>query len=189
VRDANIVSYSSVNLAPANVSSVQNVTSIESNTTIPIIPVSDNSTMNSTLVNSTTVTQPIVTYHDMMNIPEVRTSFLGFIDTIFVWFRYIHFTIVPILIFLIHKVTISMIDMKQIRFFNEMYIKYIYKYIISILKKDVRKKTELLVCVCWRPNSIDAPHSVARPVSAYLYQVRKERKKKMKKYKNITNYR
>ena len=72
---------------------------------------------------------------------------------------------------------------------NEMYIKYIYKYIISILKKDVRKKTELLVCVCWRPNSIDAPHSVARPVSAYLYQVRKERKKKMKKYKNITNYR
>ena len=165
------------------------MTSIESNTTIPIIPVSDNSTMNSTLVNSTTVTQPIVTYHDMMNIPEVRTSFLGFIDTIFVWFRYIHFTIVPILIFLIHKVTISMIDMKQIRFFNEMYIKYIYKYIISILKKDVRKKTELLVCVCWRPNSIDAPHSVARPVSAYLYQVRKERKKKMKKYKNITNYR
>ena len=118
VRDANIVSYSSVDLAPTNVSIAQNVTSIESNTTIPIIPVSDNSTMNSTLVNSTTVTQPIVTYHDMMNIPEVRTSFLGFIDTIFVWFRYIHFTIVPILIFLIHKVTISMIDMKQIRFFN-----------------------------------------------------------------------
>ena len=103
-------------MAPTNVSIAQNVTSIESNTTIPIIPVSDNSTMNSTLVNSTTVTQPIVTYHDMMNIPEVRTSFLGFIDTIFVWFRYIHFTIVPILIFLIHKVTNSMIDMKQIRF-------------------------------------------------------------------------
>ena len=104
MRDANIVSYSSVSLSPANVSNVENMTSIESNTTIQITPVSDNSTMNSTLVNSTTSAQPIVTYHDMMNIPEVRTSFLGFIDTIFVWFRYIHFTIVPILIFLIHKV-------------------------------------------------------------------------------------
>ena len=102
-------------MAPVNISTVQNVTTTESNTTIPITSVLDNSTMDSTLVNSTNSTQPIVTYHDMMNIPEVRTSFLGFIDTIFVWFRYIHFTIVPILIFLIHKVTISMIDRYETR--------------------------------------------------------------------------
>ena len=117
------MSYSSLSLAPANVSTAQNVTSMESNTTIQITPVSDNSTINSTLVNSTTSTQPIVTYHDMMNIPEVRTSFLGFIDTIFVWFRYIHFTIVPILIFLIHKVTISMMNKKRSR---------LMKYTLSI---------------------------------------------------------
>ena len=38
------------------------------------------------------------------SLPEVRTPNLGFVDTVFVWFRYIHFTIVPMIIFLIHKV-------------------------------------------------------------------------------------
>merc|ERR1712096_467578 len=82
---------------------------------------------------------------------------MGIMDTIFVWLRYIHFTIVPLIVFAIHK--------------------------------DLRKKTELLVCVCWRPNSIETNrHSADRPVSAYIYQLRKERKKKMKRYKHLTNY-
>ena len=38
---------------------------------------------------------------DEWMISEVETSI---IDTIFVWFRYIHFTFVPLMIFLIHKV-------------------------------------------------------------------------------------
>ena len=52
------------------------------------------------------------TFHkkDRLKLPEVRTEFLGFMDTIFVWFRYIHFTIVPIIIFAIHKVNIELAE-------------------------------------------------------------------------------
>ena len=49
------------------------------------------------------------TFHkkDSFTIPEIRTDFLGFMDTVFVWFRYIHFTIVPMIIFAIHKVNVE----------------------------------------------------------------------------------
>ena len=49
------------------------------------------------------------TFHkkDSYTIPEIRTDFLGFMDTVFVWFRYLHFTIVPMIIFAIHKVNMD----------------------------------------------------------------------------------
>ena len=53
---------------------------------------------------------------DEWMISEVETSI---IDTIFVWFRYIHFTFVPLMIFLIHKVCMM----------NSIYIPY---YTVSI---------------------------------------------------------
>ena len=85
---------------------------------------------------------------------QVRETWLGPWDTIFVWLRFIHFALVPILIFGIHK--------------------------------DLRKKTEVLMCVCWRPNSVET--KLGRPMSSYIYKKQQEWKKKQKKFKNVTHY-
>ena len=38
-------------------------------------------------------------------VPEVEEDTLGPMDTVFVWFRYVHAMLVPILIFILHKGT------------------------------------------------------------------------------------
>ena len=92
---------------------IQNVTSNVNNTTsgsasnsthLPLILVNNgtfNATHNDTLESGNNCTPK---HTSDWSLPEVRTQNLGFVDTVFVWFRYIHFTIVPMIIFLIHKV-------------------------------------------------------------------------------------
>ena len=76
-------------------------------------------------------------------------------DSIFVWLRFIHFALVPVLVFAIHK--------------------------------DLRKKTEVLVCVCWRPNSVET--RLGRPMSSYIYKKQRELgKRNNKKFKNVTHH-
>ena len=108
LRDANVVRSSpSVNMTQGNSSVFDNTTMAGLNTTVSPPVVTDNVTL--TNVTSSQNSAPNYTYHKKSEweIPEVRTNFVGFIDTIFVWFRYIHFTIVPIIIFAIHKVSID----------------------------------------------------------------------------------
>ena len=103
LRDAKMISSSLVNLTTSNSTEADNSTSIIVTTLPPLTIVNataDNSTAKEmTLKNFTYVDQ------DKLKLPpEIRTNFLGIMDTIFVWLRYIHFTIVPIIIFVIHKV-------------------------------------------------------------------------------------
>lgn len=97
------------------------------------------------------------TYHEFLKeyfIPEVKD--ISPVEIILLWLRFIHFALVPIVIFSLHK--------------------------------DLRKKAEMLVCFCWRPNSVDNRKLMDRPVSAYLYQRREDLKKRKKKYRNVTNF-
>ena len=63
--------------------------------------------------------------------------------------------------------------------------------LIFIVHKDLRKKAEIIVCCCWRPNSVETNKKSSqemRPISAYLHQKRREWEKKQKKFKHITNH-
>ena len=103
-------------IRPPSVNETHDNSSLADNSTTPLVPTSTSPTIihNETISNSTFLEdiQHNYTFHkkDRLKIPEVRTDFLGFMDTIFVWFRYIHFTIVPILIFAVHKVNIVLAE-------------------------------------------------------------------------------
>ena len=74
------------------------------------------------------------------------------------------------------------------------FFRYIHAVLVPILifivHKDLRKKAEIIICCCWRPNSVENKKSSQemRPISAYLHQKRREWEKKQKKFKNITNH-
>ena len=74
------------------------------------------------------------------------------------------------------------------------FFRYIHAVLVPILifivHKDLRKKAEIIICCCWRPNSVETKKSSKemRPISAYLHQKRREWEKKQKKFKNITNH-
>ena len=89
-----------------------NDTSTTPQITTPIPPVTTTTEIrNETRANNSTEeiisTTPKYDYKEKLKdewmILEIKTNI---IDTIFVWFRYIHFTFVPLIIFLIHKVCI-----------------------------------------------------------------------------------
>ena len=92
-----------------NTNSILNGTTIESSlnsTTVTntVVNGTTNGTTNGTSNDSQDNNNNCIITVDNLSLPEVRTKNLGFVDTVFVWFRYIHFTIVPIIIFLVHKV-------------------------------------------------------------------------------------
>ena len=110
-----------------NTNSIPNGTTIESSlnsTTVTntIINGTTNGTTNGTNNDSQDNNNNCIITVDNLSLPEVRTKNLGFVDTVFVWFRYIHFTIVPIIIFLVHKVTNYYCLMKPIKQY------YLYRY-------------------------------------------------------------
>ena len=94
----------SVNATGNNSSSVGN-TSMSSLSRSPSKP--ENMTTRNITVSDANPQNYTFHKKDSFTIPEIRTDFLGFMDTVFVWFRYIHFTIVPMIIFAIHKVNVE----------------------------------------------------------------------------------
>ena len=93
-----------------NTESKLNGTAIESSLNLTtminsVVNGTTNGTINGTSDDAQGNNNNCIITVDNLSLPEVRTKNLGFVDTVFVWFRYIHFTIVPIIIFLVHKVT------------------------------------------------------------------------------------
>ena len=109
VNNGTILPEKCIESIPTNISSNSNSTIVNSvlNSTF-FSNITNNGTVNGTTNGTITDNQDMdkecIENIDFLSLPEVRTQNIGFVDTLFVWFRYIHFTIVPIIIFLIHKV-------------------------------------------------------------------------------------
>ena len=108
IHNGRILSEDCIESEPENITSTLNSTNVTglNSTVLPLTTNNGttNETMNGTLSDTPDLDKDCIENIDFLSLPEVRTKNIGFVDTLFVWFRYIHFTIVPIIIFLIHKV-------------------------------------------------------------------------------------
>lgn len=109
VHNGTILSEKCIESDPVNITSKLNSTIVAPGLNSTLLPLTTNNgttneTTNGTRDDSSRLDKECIENIDFLSLPEVRTKNIGFVDTLFVWFRYIHFTIVPIIIFLIHKV-------------------------------------------------------------------------------------
>ena len=101
LKEAQIARPPKTNLTDTNSTATNSSTIGNTNTHSANIHVNGgNITNNGSLPDNYTLND-----QDTLKIPEVRAHFLGVADTVFVWFRYLHFMIVPLIIFAIHKVS------------------------------------------------------------------------------------
>ena len=109
VHNGTILSEKCIESDPVNITSKLNSTIVSLGMNSTVLPLTTNNGTTNETTNGTrdvppTLDKECIENIDFLSLPEVRTKNIGFVDTLFVWFRYIHFTIVPIIIFLIHKV-------------------------------------------------------------------------------------
>ena len=109
VHNGTILSEKCIERDPVNITSKLNSTIVAPGLNSTVLPLTTNNGTTNETTNGTRDDPPrfdkeCIENIDFLSLPEVRTKNIGFVDTLFVWFRYIHFTIVPIIIFLIHKV-------------------------------------------------------------------------------------
>ena len=109
VHNGTILTEKCIESDPVNITSKLNSTMVAPGFNSTVLPLTTNNatsneTTNGTRDDSPRLDKECIENIDFLSLPEVRTKNIGFVDTLFVWFRYIHFTIVPIIIFFIHKV-------------------------------------------------------------------------------------
>ena len=104
VHNGTILTEKCIESDPVNITSKLNSTMVApglNSTNLPLTTnnATSNETTNGTRDDFPRLDKECIENIDFLSLPEVRTKNIGFVDTLFVWFRYIHFTIVPIIIF------------------------------------------------------------------------------------------
>ena len=105
-----------MNATDGNATTSTTTTSTPTGTVTTTLNLSGTTQSTTTTTTTTTTTNTIVTTNDGATsgelekiqlsdwmVPEVTEDFLTPVDTVFVWLRYIHFALAPIVIFIIHK--------------------------------------------------------------------------------------
>ena len=123
-------------------------------------------TLESTNQTSSTVYEE----RDSSLVPEIKEDFLGAMDTVFVWMRFIHSALVPIVIFILHK------DLRK-------------KMEMLLCCWRPNSVDKMIGPSGGGGIFSNGRQSGPRPISAYIQDKRIQWEKKQKKFKNVTNYR